>query len=240
RARHRADQPQILHKLLIGNAYALGTLLDVLIVDHSGNDRAPLGFEFIEHRTQFSFQFRRDVPAHAAYKAERVSLAVAGYLFSDPHYRLSDAPALHEQGVEAHNMASKTDPEQMAVQAFDFEHNRAHIFGPWWRLDCSRRFHCLRVSYAMHTAANATDTLGHHCDIVVSEHGFGQLLDAAMHHEPAILTTPHHLPFDIEPEMGRLIKRWMEWADRYNSATLGRITELILAFLIESFRHMIP
>ncbi len=66
RARHRSDQPRLLHQVRVGHADAARALLDVLVFAYRGHDRAPFGFQFVERVAQFGFQFRRDVPAHAA------------------------------------------------------------------------------------------------------------------------------------------------------------------------------
>ena len=78
----------------------------------------------------------------------------------------------------------------------------------------------------MHAAADAADALGHHRDVVVGEDGLGELLDAAMHHEAAILAAAHHLALDVEAEMRGLVERGMEGAERNDGAAFRRLVEL--------------
>ena len=98
----------------------------------------------------------------------------------------------------------------------------------------------LRVGDVVHAAADAADALGHHRDVVVGEDGLGELLDAAMHHEPAILAAAHHLAFDVEPEMRRLVERGMERPERHHHAAFRRLVERELALLVEAVRHLVP
>ena len=98
----------------------------------------------------------------------------------------------------------------------------------------------LRVGDVVDAAADAADALGHHRDVVVGEHRLGELLDAAVHHEAAILAAAHHLALDVEPEMGRLVERRVERPEGHDRAALRRLVELELAVLVEALRHLVP
>ena len=98
----------------------------------------------------------------------------------------------------------------------------------------------LRVGHVVHAAADAADALGQHRDVVVAEHGLGQFLDAAMHHEPAILAAAHHLALDVEAEMRRLVQRGMERAEGHDRAAFRRLVERELALVVEVLGHLVP
>ena len=92
----------------------------------------------------------------------------------------------------------------------------------------------------MHAAADAADALGHDRDVVVAQNGLGQFLDAAMDHEAAVFAAAHPLPFDVEPEMGRLVEGGMKRAEGHDRATLRRFVELEFALVIVVIGDEIP
>ena len=91
----------------------------------------------------------------------------------------------------------------------------------------ARRPRCARIRRCRRCARPAW---GCRC----SQHGFGELLDSAMHHEAAILAAAHHLAFDIEAEMRRLVESGMEGAERHDRASLRRIVEFEFAVFVEA------
>ena len=134
-ARHRADKAGVLHQRPVRDADAACTFLDVLVLAHGGHDLRPFGFELVEHLPQLASSVVRDVAANAADDAQRIGLAVAADLLGDPHDGLADAEALHEQRVEADDVTCQPDPQQVAVQALDLEHDGADVFGAGRRLE---------------------------------------------------------------------------------------------------------
>ena len=237
RARHRADQARRSCTSVLSATptprVRFWMFLSLLTAATTG---APLGLQFVQHLAQLGLHLGRDVPAHAADDAQRVGLAVAADLLRDPHDRLADAEALHEERVEADDVAGQPDPEQVAVQALDLQHDRADVFGARRRPQGRGRLDGLRVGHVVHAAADAADALRHHRDVVVGEDRLGELLDAAMHHEPAVLAAAHHLAFDVEPEMRRLVQRGMERPEGHHHAAFRRLVELELALLVVALR----
>ena len=123
-------RPMFLHQRLVGDANATRTLLDVLVLAHRGDDRASIRLPACRAPVAVRpSRIGRDVAAHAADNAQRVGLAVAADLLGDPHDGLADAEALHEQRVEADDVAGQPDPQQVAVQALDLQHDGADVFG---------------------------------------------------------------------------------------------------------------
>ena len=160
----------------------------------------------------------RDIAPHPADETDRICLTVAAYLLGDPHDGLADAEALHEERVEADDVAGQSYPQQVAVQALEFQHDGANVLGPERRLQGGGLFYSLDVRHAVHASANAADALGQHRDVVIAHHRFRELLDPAMYHEAAILAAAHHLAFDVEAEMGGLVERGMEGAERASTS----------------------
>ena len=126
------------------------------------------------------------------------------------------------------------------MQALNLQHDRADIFGARGRTQRDGRLDGLRVGDVVHAPADAADALRHHWDVVVGEDGLGEFLDPAMHHESAVLAATHHLAFDVEPEMRRLVQSGMERPERHHGAALRRIVKLELALLIEALGHLVP
>jgi len=146
-----------------------------LSFDDGGDDWMPFALEFVEKLPEFGPDFRGDVPAHSTHLAEPVGLAVAGDLFRHPHDRLTDTPALHEEGVEAGPGDRLAYPQQVAVETLDFEHDGADVFSTGRRLDGGGVFYRLDVGDAVDAAADAANPFGHHWYVVVGKDGLGKV-----------------------------------------------------------------
>ncbi len=200
----------------------------------------PFGFQTGEHLLQFGFQLIGQVPPHTADDAEAVGFAVAGDFLGDPHDRLANAEALHEQSVKTDDVAGQADPEEMAVEALQFQQDGAEILGARRGLQGGGAFHRLGVGDIMDAAADAADALGHDRDVVVTQDGLGQLFDAAMGHEAAVFAAAHPFALHVEPEVGGFIEGGMKRAEGHDGAAFGRVVELEFAFVIEAVGHKIP
>ncbi len=65
----------------------------------------------------------------------------------------------------------------------------------------------------MHKTADAADAFRHERHLVVVEHGLGELLDAPVAEEAAVITTHDLLAFYKQAEIRRLFERRIERTD---------------------------
>lgn len=157
-----------------------------------------------------------EIPADSADEAEAVGFAVAGDFLGDPHDRFADAEGLHEERVEADDVAGQTDPEQVAVEAFDLQHDRADVLGAGGEAGGRRRFRPTARRRRCGRNGNPADAFRGHRDVVVAENRFGELLDAAVGHEPAVLAAADRFAVDVEAEMGGFVEGGMEGTERHD------------------------
>src|SRR5271165_5198316 len=234
------EKAKVLHSRFVGNADVAGALLNIPVVTDGMDHRAPLGFELVEHSTQFGPQGMSNVAAHASDQAQGVGLAVAADFLRHPHDGLADAETLHEERVEAHDVASETNPEQVTVQPLEFQHDGANVLGARRRLQRGGLFDGLHVGHVVHAAADPADALRQHRNVVVAHHGLGQFLDAAMDHEAAILAAAHHFAFDVKAEVGGFVERRMKRTERNHGAAFGRLAKLEFPIFVVAVGHFIP
>ena len=238
--RYRTYESHVFAVLFVGNAYVSCPLLDVSVFYDGGDDRMPFALEFVEKLPELGPDFRGDVPAHSTHLAEPVGLTVAGDLFRHPHDRLTDTPALHEEGVEADQVTGKPYPQKVAVETLDFEHDGADVFGPRRRLDGGGVFYRLDVGDAVDAAADAADPFGHHRYVVVGKDGLGKLFDAAVNHEAAIFTTAHYFSLYVEAEVGRFVKGGMKRTEGDNGTPRRGLAEFEFAVFVVVFGDVVP
>ena len=185
-------------------------------------------------------QRRGDVPADAADDAQGVGLPVAADLLGDPHDGLADPEGLHEERVEAQDMAGEADPEEMAVESLDLQHDGPDAAGARRNRQGGRLFHGLRVRHVVHAPADAADPLRGHRDLVIGEDRVPELLDGSMDHEAAVFAAAHHLAIDVEAEVGRLIQGRVEGAEGHHHAAVGRVVEVEGPVLVVVGRDGVP
>ena len=92
----------------------------------------------------------------------------------------------------------------------------------------------------MHAAADAADALGEHRDLVVGQDRVGQLLNAAVNHEPSVLAAAHDLAFHEQAEMLRLVQRGVERPERNGDTALRRLVKGVFLVLVVLGRNEVP
>ena len=125
-------------------------------------------------------------------------------------------------------------PEGMAVEAFDLQHDRADELGARGRLDRGGLLDGLNVCHAVHAAADAADSLGEHGYFVVGQDGVGQLLDAAVDHESAVLAAADDFAFDVEPEMRRFVQGRVKGAEGNDHAPFRHLVKIVFLVLVDN------
>jgi hypothetical protein len=235
-----AEERGIFDEIRGGDADAAHALLEIAIVGDGTGDGEPFGVELVDGMDELIFKLRGDVPADAADEAEGVGFAVAANFFGDPHDGFADAEGVHEEGVEADDVTGEADPEEVAVETFEFEHDGADVFGAWGCAECGGLFDGLGVGDVMDAAADTADAFGGHGDIVVGEDGLGEFFDTAMDHEAAVFATADGFAVDVEAEMGGFIEGGVEGAEGDDDATFGWGIEFEIAIGIEAVGEMVP
>ena len=159
---------------------------------------------------------RRDVAADAADEDHAVGLAVAGDPLREPHDLLPDPPGLHEDRVEADEVAGDTEPEQVRVEALDLEHDRPDVLGPARDAEAGGGLDGLGVADGMDRAADAADALGDEGHFVVADLCLTELFDAPVSHEAAVVAALDRLAVDVDGEVLGLVEADVERADGHD------------------------
>ncbi len=98
-------------------ADALGPPMDGGVADDRVLEDEDLFFEGPQGCLDLGPDLRGDVPADAADDDHPVGLPVPGDALGQPHDLLPDAPGLHEDRVEADEVAGDAEPEEVASGA---------------------------------------------------------------------------------------------------------------------------
>lgn len=93
-------------------------------------------------------------------------------------------------------MAGQAEPEQVAVDALQLQEDCADELCPRWNFDPSGDFSCLTVTRTVNAPSYSANAFGQEGHLVIGERRVGQLLDAAMIEEAAIVHADDLLAFD--------------------------------------------
>ena len=214
-----ADEAPADRVLLREVADALGPAVDGAVADDGVLEDHDLFLERRQHALDLGPDLRGDVPADAADEDHAVGLAVAGDPLREPHDLLPDAPGLHEDRVEADEVAGDAEPEEMGVEALDLEHDRPDVLGPPRDPMPAADLDGLGVADGVDRAADAADPLGDEGDLVVADLGLAELLDAPMGHEAAVVAALDRFAVDVDGEVLRLVEADVERARRGRSSS---------------------
>ena len=119
-------------------------------------------------------------------------------------------------------MSGNSQPQQMAVNSFQFQHNGTNVFRPRRYFNRSRFFHSLTVTAGMYKSADTTNTLRNKADLIIGQYAIPKFFNASMAVESSVITAHDLFALYKNFKVGWFLQNWKEGANGYNLGSFWR------------------
>ncbi len=239
-AHKRANGAIVARDLLVQNAHALRA-------PHEVRGRCHLVYQALHVRAQFGKQATRfhgllgqDIATHAADEVQAIRLTRPSQKLGQVHRLFANAEEMLKARIEARVVAYQAQIQQVRMQTFRLERDRANDLGAQRHLDTLRMLDGLGIRDRMGITANTAHAFRQKRNLIVCHARFGAFLHAAMNEEQPIIGIDNIFAVNKQAEVPWLVGCDVQRAHRDDGGLfVARFFQELIAFQIARGRRAI-